>query len=468
MCILVEGETDTATLASNGYDVLGLPGVDTFKPEWAKYLQGIKHLYVWQEPDKGGDTLLSILRPLFSNLRVIKAPEGIKDPTELVQLAGDKFVERFEALLDAADQAGPLPPPSTGAPAPLIVKQFLPETVYEEMGTCFNPGVQVSLPHLSQERVSIWFDERKEIVMSHKRMSSSKNALIEAQRLEHCYEHYGVWRCQTTKQEFLRRMRCGLSCCEVCSIWLIAEFLKEKQDTLEEYLDYPVIYRIGPIGMRLPEDKVEREAMMRGFSAKVLEWCRHLVANYGEDYWVAANHIRGERSLLVSGECEGIVVHVQYMEILIYSRHEQNARAMLSEHFSQQSGCEGVRVEELRFADVRHSIDVFSRLMATRVDFSTGEQFELWMAANKGKKKLQGVGVFYKCSGSKPKGLSKQEATWRNDCPVCGECKALQLTTTYRVADVVGIQVVSAMTGRVYIVLDTGQPAELDVDILPF
>ncbi len=56
--LLVEGETDCWTLWHAGIPALGVPGASTWQPEWATHLEGIAKVFVWKEPDQGGDTLL--------------------------------------------------------------------------------------------------------------------------------------------------------------------------------------------------------------------------------------------------------------------------------------------------------------------------------------------------------------------------------------------------------------------------
>jgi hypothetical protein len=55
--VLVEGESDTHTLWYQGIPALGIPGADTWKKEWATYLDGIERIYVVIEPDQGGRDL---------------------------------------------------------------------------------------------------------------------------------------------------------------------------------------------------------------------------------------------------------------------------------------------------------------------------------------------------------------------------------------------------------------------------
>ncbi|RLI52500.1 MAG: hypothetical protein DRO87_13100, partial [Candidatus Thorarchaeota archaeon] len=78
-CLLVEGESDCWTAWSYDLPALGIPGKSTWKAEWSSYLEGID-LYLWQEPD-AQDLVLRVGRDI-SNLKVIVAPEGVKDISE--------------------------------------------------------------------------------------------------------------------------------------------------------------------------------------------------------------------------------------------------------------------------------------------------------------------------------------------------------------------------------------------------
>jgi len=103
--ICEEGETDWATLDEMGYNAIGIPGVNTFKPEWTVYLNGIKTVYIWQEsggtPDRRGRTPGQQMVHRISEYRgevfVLEAPPEGKDPCELRQKLG---VDAFAELLD--------------------------------------------------------------------------------------------------------------------------------------------------------------------------------------------------------------------------------------------------------------------------------------------------------------------------------------------------------------------------------
>jgi hypothetical protein len=80
--VLVEGESDTQTLWYHGIPALGIPGADTWKREWAGYLDGVERIYVVVEPDKGGETLREALA----------ATASLRDRIYLVELGEHKDV----------------------------------------------------------------------------------------------------------------------------------------------------------------------------------------------------------------------------------------------------------------------------------------------------------------------------------------------------------------------------------------
>jgi len=104
--IIVEGETDYATLDYAGFPVLAVPGASTWNPDnrWDHHIRGLD-VYLWQEPDQGGDTLLGKLLADNITVRVITPPEGgAKDATELRAQLGDSdlFRTTMEILMDRA------------------------------------------------------------------------------------------------------------------------------------------------------------------------------------------------------------------------------------------------------------------------------------------------------------------------------------------------------------------------------
>lgn len=99
--ILVEGESDPWTLWFHDIPALGLPGASTWRKDYAALLQGLT-VYIWREPDQGGNALVRAVAADLPNLRIIEAPPSIKDPSELHLLNPDGFAETMEKLLKSA------------------------------------------------------------------------------------------------------------------------------------------------------------------------------------------------------------------------------------------------------------------------------------------------------------------------------------------------------------------------------
>ena len=108
--LVVEGETDTAAATYLGFPTVGVPGVDAWKPAWAKELEG-RDVVLWQEPDKGGETLVDKMGRDIPRLRVIEAPPGIKDICELLDQAGDGAGDMLQDLMDEAQPYHQAPEP---------------------------------------------------------------------------------------------------------------------------------------------------------------------------------------------------------------------------------------------------------------------------------------------------------------------------------------------------------------------
>ena len=95
--VLVEGESDRWTLMYHGYPVLGIPGATTTRVLEAAHLEGVRCLYVVQEPDAGGQTFVwgvaGRLKAFGSKgeVMVVSMPEGVKDPNDLHRRSPDGF-----------------------------------------------------------------------------------------------------------------------------------------------------------------------------------------------------------------------------------------------------------------------------------------------------------------------------------------------------------------------------------------
>lgn len=115
--ILVEGETDTATLRYHGLPVLGIPGANNTQVLQAEHLKDIHSLYAWQEPDEAGATFVQRLAGRLVRLgyqgqtKAIRL-EGVKDASDLHVRDTEGFKAAMQRAMDTAED---LPRPETPA-----------------------------------------------------------------------------------------------------------------------------------------------------------------------------------------------------------------------------------------------------------------------------------------------------------------------------------------------------------------
>ncbi|MGO9205951.1 MAG: hypothetical protein ACLQBX_07155, partial [Candidatus Limnocylindrales bacterium] len=81
---LVEGPSDCWTLWSHDIPAIGLPSASIWREEWNRYFDGIALIFIIDEGDRGGQTLLTALArsALRDRVRVVRL-DGAKDPSEL-------------------------------------------------------------------------------------------------------------------------------------------------------------------------------------------------------------------------------------------------------------------------------------------------------------------------------------------------------------------------------------------------
>lgn len=99
--LIVEGPSDVWTCWYHGIPALGMPGASTWKQEYAELLNGLD-VYVWIEPDQGGDTLLKAVSDSLPEVKVIKAPQSSKDPSALYLIDKEHFQESLNKLISEA------------------------------------------------------------------------------------------------------------------------------------------------------------------------------------------------------------------------------------------------------------------------------------------------------------------------------------------------------------------------------
>jgi DNA primase len=103
--VLGEGESDCHTLWHHGFPALGLPGANGWKEQRdAELLAGIDRIYVVIEQDKGGQAVLGWLANSAIRDRAwLLEMNGHKDPSELHLADPERFRDRFQAVIDAAE-----------------------------------------------------------------------------------------------------------------------------------------------------------------------------------------------------------------------------------------------------------------------------------------------------------------------------------------------------------------------------
>lgn len=108
--VLVEGETDAATLWSAAIPALGVPGAGAWRADYMPLLDGVI-VYLWREPDAGGDKLASAVASCLPSARIIEAPADAKDSNALFLALGrdlDAFRQRMQELIASARPASEL------------------------------------------------------------------------------------------------------------------------------------------------------------------------------------------------------------------------------------------------------------------------------------------------------------------------------------------------------------------------
>ncbi len=100
--VIVEGESDAQTLWLHDIPALGVPGASTWKHESEKYLDGFETIYLFVEPDQGGETLLKSLAGSSMKDRIFvitTGKSGYKDPSDMHVADQYGFLGRFRDLM---------------------------------------------------------------------------------------------------------------------------------------------------------------------------------------------------------------------------------------------------------------------------------------------------------------------------------------------------------------------------------
>jgi hypothetical protein len=102
VCV-IEGESDTQTLWLHKLPALGLPGANSWKEEWAEHFEGFQRIYVFLEPDKGGEAVLRWLTnsKIRNRVRLVRL-RNAKDVSELYLKDQQGFRDALKAAMKDA------------------------------------------------------------------------------------------------------------------------------------------------------------------------------------------------------------------------------------------------------------------------------------------------------------------------------------------------------------------------------
>jgi len=421
--ILVEGETDYATLDYRGFPVLGIPGAQNYKSEWNQHLAGLRDIYVWKEPDTGGEKLVERLRQQFPQIKVLIPGPGIKDPCDMAMQAGDGFRELMDEMLDSAE--APEPPHRD-----------------EEIRTCFITTENNMEWNNFGFVLDEWMNGKKLQVVQYLQQAGPKQA-HKAAMMNLCYSHYIFKKCKNTGEVSAHRVRCGDPNCMACATWLIQSFLDSKEELLQAAMDSPTLYRIYLFSQRLNVDPIAMQNDFADIYKQIRQMLTRLTDSHGKDGGLAKDHLYGIRTRIV-----GDIAH---FEVVMMGNYNKNNIRMLENHFRRQTGVEST-VEERRAHGIQHAKEVFAALMAVRVDWDTPDTYMAWRYGTKGAKLVQGKGAFYRVSGGSKGGkLTPEQIARKVECRICGSCTPVQLYGYHAVVNTPVRQVTSPYTGSVYL-----------------
>ena len=106
--VLVEGESDTWTLWHYDIPALGIPGASMANKLKAAYIDRFKKIYIWKEPDHGGDTFINGISNQLTALKyggqalIIHGHDGVKDPNELHKKYPGEFLQQWNNVVSRA------------------------------------------------------------------------------------------------------------------------------------------------------------------------------------------------------------------------------------------------------------------------------------------------------------------------------------------------------------------------------
>jgi hypothetical protein len=146
--LLVEGETDCLTLWQHEFFALGLPGANMWREQWLRELPEADTIYVFVEPDRGGQAVESWLAKseLRHRARLVRMTEH-KDVSALYLADREHFADNVEKLLEASV-------PATDKPTRESRLRHASEIVAEPI-----PAAWLLRPYLEQMVLTLLYGE---------------------------------------------------------------------------------------------------------------------------------------------------------------------------------------------------------------------------------------------------------------------------------------------------------------------
>jgi hypothetical protein len=287
--------------------------------------------------------------------------------------------------------------------------------------------------------VTDFLDRKKDALVEYLSQGSVKDQVL-GHNIKNCYNNYLFKKCLNTGEIMAVRCRCGDTNCFICNTWLLKEFLDSKDEILKAGMEKPTLYRIKLFSQRLHADPAND---ISEIYKNIRQMLTRLTDSHGAAHTVAKDNLYGIRAHFKAD--------IGQFEIVLMADYNLGNVELLQRHFQRQTGVESV-VEERRTHGIQHAKEVFSSLMAMKVDWDTPETYMAWRVGTKGMKLIQGKGRFFKIVGG-AKGAKKtpEQIARQVECRICGFCVPERLFGVHPVVSTPVREVTSPLTGQIYL-----------------
>lgn len=418
MSIIVEGETDAATLIYNGYNALGVPGAGNWRPEWGQYLESIKYLYFWEEPDEAGGKLAEQLKVAFPDLRVIKAPPWVKDPNELGQQTGDGFKAAMEELLDDADAAFTQRQATTNSEAVTIENSYGETSVLvqgkgrREEGKPDRPFF-LHLSTLYDHPLNIRMRERQKRIIKSARALLTEKAINWCDTIEKCVVSIKAQYHPVVNEIALVPMSCTFKACVSCIWHQVENFFQKRGALLQTHLPVPVVYQIDGFSCTIQEDDEgvsdisKAEARIRKSILRMSDY------EGGELGWqTATDFIDSITPVLKGNELS--------FSVVLLANAEPSALQMLQEHWAKETGGMACVSIVSWGNDLVGAVDEFISRSSINFDADGAVNYFRLSDGLKRRKLFQGHGVLYSMTMTRGSEKREKSGIKPDICEICG------------------------------------------------